>query len=119
MSPLKKNSHGQSRKLFQHWINLKLKAMELFKNLFREKQVTTYLGEIVKEGDIVYFISSDRQIITGTIERRKYDYIHPFTKKILKKGTLAFHNFSFEITDYQNLKLIDYQNLKLKIHGII
>lgn len=59
--------------------------------LVKQIIATTALGELIKEGDDVYFINSDKQKVVGKIKRRE-------------NGTLFFHNIDFEIKDYQNLK---------------
>ena len=59
--------------------------------IFKQRKATLYNGEVVRLGDRVSFISSDKEKIVGYIARRK-------------DGTLFFHNISFDIKDYHNLK---------------
>ena len=59
----------------------------------RQQEAKLNDGTIVREGDIVGFIGSDRYLIKGEISRRP-------------NGTLYFHNITYEISDYHNLRLI-------------
>lgn len=81
-------------------------------NLFNKKEAVLYNGKKVKEGDKIFFISSDGERLEGLIERRNEDYElskpagheprfqKPHVDKVLKKGTLFFWNPSYLIEDY-------------------
>ena len=61
--------------------------------LFKQRKARLADGTIVRKGDIVEFLSSDKVIIQGEIKRRP-------------DGTLYFHNNRWEISDYPTLKLV-------------
>jgi hypothetical protein len=62
-------------------------------NLFKQRKAKLVNGTIVREGDIVSFIGSDKDVIEGPIMRRP-------------NGKLYFHNNSYEISDYPTLILV-------------
>jgi len=92
-------------------ISTKLNLKTMF-NLFKQKEAKLYNGKKVKEGDKVFFITSDGERVEGKIERRQIDYglskpqghlprfQTPHTDTVLKKGTLFFWNPEFLIEDY-------------------
>jgi len=61
--------------------------------IFKQRKTTLYNGEVVRFGDSVSFINSDKEEVFGTIQRRK-------------DGTLFFHNNGFDIKEYHNLKKV-------------
>ena len=61
--------------------------------LFKQRKAKLIDGTIVRFGDIVSFVNSDRRVVEGPIRRRP-------------NGTLYFHNISFEISDYPTLKFV-------------
>ena len=61
--------------------------------VFKQRKAILVNGEVVRFGDMVSFISSDRVEIKGPIRRRP-------------DGTLYFHNNRWEISDYPTLKKI-------------
>jgi len=64
--------------------------------IFKQRKATLYNGEVVKFGDKVSFINSDKVKIYGIIKRRK-------------DGTLFFHNNCFDIKEYRNLKKLTHE----------
>ena len=83
--------------------------MELF-GLFK-KTAKLSNGKEVKEGDLVYFINSDRVRCEQFIQKRKFDCTHQDTGKKLKKGTLFFWNNGFELSDYKSADLVSDEKL--------
>ena len=67
--------------------------------LFKQRKARLADGTIVRYGDIVSFISSDRIVVEGPIRRRP-------------DGTLYFHNNGFEISDYPTLKFVRHDNIR-------
>jgi len=57
----------------------------------RQKKARLANGDIVREGDMVEFINSDREICRGRIERSKSN-----------PKLLCFWNNNFKISDYTN-----------------
>lgn len=62
--------------------------MSFFKKIVNRK-TSLYNGQIVREGDFVSFINSDKKVCTDKIKRRS-------------DGTLFFWNSSFDIIEYTN-----------------
>ena len=87
-------------------------------NLFKQKEAKLFNGIKVKEGDKVFFITSDGERVEGEIKRRKRDYDlskpqghlprfqTPHTDKVLKNGTLFFWNPEFLIEDYVSADVV-------------
>ena len=65
--------------------------MRVLKN-FLHRKAALYNGQIVREGDMVSFVSSDGETFIDMIKRRK-------------DGSLYFWNTSHKITDYRNASL--------------
>lgn len=73
--------------------------------IFKQRKAELFNRQVVRKGDLVSFINSDKVKCTGKIERRKFDAINIRDRRILKKGTLYFWNANADIPDYRNAKL--------------
>lgn len=85
-------------------IKEKNKMKNIISYLFGEPIAFLHDGTQVKDGDMVEWIDSDKNIRQDLVQKRSYDYRHSETGVVLKKGSLFVVNPTYNPCDYSTAK---------------